>query len=293
MLGAAIASLPARSETSPPKNFSTPPPARPDWRATLDTSFTAASEGKFEGLNRGDSGARNVNLNLSKTISLAEDWALDISLSSVNLWLDTLEDAPVPGEIHTLQLRPALQWQLNQRWQLRAFPSLSLYRFDNIGSDDIGAAGGLVASYQANPGLNWSFGFVADPDSDLEIFPMVGARWQINDRYLLEAGIPRTRLSYQMNPKLKLYAGANMVATTFRSANDLGTPLGLLAYNHALATYRDVRAGVGAGWRFSQHWNAELEAGYSVYRALDFSDADEKVRFRPSPYVRLGLNFLF
>jgi hypothetical protein len=37
----------------------------------------------------------------------------------------------------------------------------------------------------------------------------------------------------------------------------------------------------------------EAEAGYSVSRQINYTDANQTVDFDPAPYVRLGVNFNF
>jgi hypothetical protein len=38
---------------------------------------------------------------------------------------------------------------------------------------------------------------------------------------------------------------------------------------------------------------AEIEAGYSVYREINYFRIEQTVKFRPAPYVRLALNARF
>jgi len=89
--------------------------------------------------------------------------------------------------------------------------------------------------------------------------PVVGVRWLINDRYTLEVGMPKTRLSYRIDSKWAVYGGVDLNGAVFRTSEDLGTKTGLPQYNNALATYRDVRLGVGTSYEFAHGLRAELE----------------------------------
>jgi hypothetical protein len=103
-------------------------------------------------------------------------------------------------------------------------------------------------------------------------------------------GIPKTRLTYQIDPKWSLYGGIDLSGTTFRTDETLGTKTGFPKYNNARATYRDIRLGAGAGYDVGHGLRAEIEAGYSVYRDINYKDIDQDVKFNPTPYVRLGLS---
>jgi hypothetical protein len=100
--------------------------------------------------------------------------------------------------------------------------------------------------------------------------PVVGVPWLINDRYTLEVGMPKTRLSYRIDSKWAVDGNVDLNGAVFRTSEDLGTKAGLPQYNNALATYRDVRLGVGTSYEFAHGLRTELETGYSVYREFDY-----------------------
>jgi len=131
------------------------------------------------------------------------------------------------------------------------------------------------------------------PDSDLRVLPIVGVRWFINPRSMFEVGFPKTRYSYRLDRKWTLYTGGDFTGTTFRAGETLGTQIGSSQFNRALGTYRDARLGAGISYGIIRGLRAELEAGYSVYRRIDYTRIDQNVDFNPAPYVRLGLNWRF
>lgn len=98
---------------------------------------------------------------------------------------------------------------------------------------------------------------------------------------------------FRPDSRWSFHAGADLNMTTFRTGDTLGTALTLPQYNDALGNYRDIRIGLGAGYRFCSSFSAELEGGYSVNRQIDYTRIDERVKFDPAPYVRLGLNARF
>jgi hypothetical protein len=259
-------------------------------QASLNFSYDASSKAKFQGTRLGDSDATALNLAVNTQIALDKKWFIPLGLQSDNYFLGTVSGAPIPDNIHTLRFNTGLGWHFNDQWTFTALLSPSLYRFEDVGGSDIGWAGGAVATFQQNPALTWSFGFFVAPDSDVPVLPAVGLHWLINQHYTLEVGFPKTRLTYRVDPKWSLYTGVDLNGTTFRSGETLGTKTGYPNYNNALATYRDIRLGVGAGYEVGHGLRAEIEAGCSVYRDINYNDIDQDVKFNPAPYVRLGLS---
>lgn len=296
-LAAAFLSVPAVAQenaVATAGDFDRPPQeGQAGWQANVDTGYVAGSAPKFQGTRLGDSDAFNYKLQAGTRVPLNKDWFLNLDLISDNFSLEQVSGAPIPENIHTLRLNAGLGYRWGEKWTFSALLSPSLYRLEDVRGDDLGISGGVLARYQANPSLTWSFGLFAAPDSDLPVMPVVGVRWLINDRYTLEVGMPKTRLSYRIDSKWAVYGGVDLNGAVFRTSEDLGTKTGLPQYNNALATYRDVRLGVGTSYEFAHGLRAELETGYSVYREIDYFRIDDSVRFDPAPYVRLGLNIRF
>jgi len=286
-------SAPAQDASAPPAGAAQPlmqkmaPPS--GVQAGVNFSYDAPGSAKFQGAHFGHSDATTLNLGVNTQIPLAEKWFVPLGLQSDNYFLDAVAGAPIPEAIHTLRFNTGLGWRFNDQWIFTALVSPSLYRFEDVGISDFGWSGGVIATFRQNPSLIWSFGIFASPDSDVPVLPVVGLRWQINDHYTLEVGIPKTRLTYQLDPKWSLYTGLDMNGTTFRTDKILAPNIG----NNALATYRTIRLGVGASYEVLRGIQAEIEAGYSVYRDLNYNDIDQDVKFDPAPYVRVGLNYRF
>jgi len=285
-------------ETAPtPQNIMTP--GWQDASSTLavqtDLNYTYDAPGtaKFLGNRLDKSDASALDFGVDTRLRLNDDWFVPLGLQSDNYFLDGVPGAPVPDDINTLHLRTGLGWHFSDQWTFTGLAGPALYRMNDINSDDFGAFGGLMATYRANPALLWTFGVMISPDNDVPALPVVGLHWQINDQYTLEVGVPKTRLTYHINPQWSLYTGLAMNGTVFRSDEDLGTKTGNAQYNNALATYRDIRLGVGTGYELFQGLRAEIEAGYSVYRRIDYQDIGQEVDFNPAPYVRVGLSYRF
>ncbi len=262
-------------------------------QVTLDYTYDAPGATKFQGASLRHSDASTLNFGVDTRIRVNDDWFVPVGLESENYFLDAVGGAPIPDDINTLHLRTGLGWHMNDQWTFTGVVGPSLYRFDDIHSDDFGVSGGFLATYQQNPALTWTFGIMASPDNDVPVLPIVGVRWLISDHYTLEVGVPKTRLTYHIDRQWSLYTGLDLNGTTFRAEENLGTKTGFPQYNNALGTYRDIRLGIGASYEVLRGLRAEAEVGYSVYRRIDYSDIGQEVQFDPAPYVRVGVSYRF
>jgi len=287
-----------RAQSPDPTNIMPEPRAGdtnrpPRIQAQIETSYTAAGKTEFLGTKNGNSDAFNTSVNLSAPIPLSEKWIIPLGLRSQNLFLNTVPGVPVPDKINTLSFNTGLGHRLNDSWMITGIFSPTLYKFSDVGGNDIGFSGGINVLWRYSPSLTLTAGLIVSPDSDLKVLPMVGADWRINDEWDLRLMFPQPRLIYQPDEHWSFHFGANIVGTTFRSSDTLGTSIGRPQYNDALGTYRDIRVGGGLGYQFSKAFRLEAEAGYSVSRQIDYTRIDETVDFDPAPYVRLGMNLGF
>ncbi|HTI69965.1 MAG TPA: DUF6268 family outer membrane beta-barrel protein, partial [Candidatus Limnocylindria bacterium] len=212
---------------------------------------------------------------------------------SQNLALNQLNGIPIPDQIHTLYLGAGVGYRMNHEWQFATRIGPTLYKVDDIGGNDIGISGSLTATWNYRPGLRLVFGLLVSPDSDINVLPVVGVDWAINDRYDLRLMLPKPRLTYKLDERWSLHLGADLTMATFRTSDDLGNTVHLTQYNDALGTYRDIRIGGGIRYQFTSTIGLEVETGYSVYRQIEYTRIDESLKFDPAPYFRLGVSARF
>jgi hypothetical protein len=261
--------------------------------AYFDYVYVAPAPVDYAGAHGRRSDAQSANLALSSEVPLNQRWFLPIVLGSENTFLGTVPDTPIPDRINVLRLNLGLGYRFEQHWTVAAGVGPVLYRFDDIDGDDIGVGGGVRATYRPRPDLIANFGLVFNPDSDVPVMPVFGARWTIQTNLDLNLMFPKPGVIYRLTPKLSLFAGAGLSGATFRTDDTLGTDIGQPRFNHALATYWDVRAGVGAEYDLTRVFAVTVEAGYSVWRVLDYKDLDETVRFDPAPCVQVSIRGRF
>lgn len=279
--------------TTPQQNEVREPGRRPLFDVTLESSYTAGGKAKFRGADFSNSDAYSVSLGLSTRAPLNEHWSIPLELRSQNLFLGSPGGVPVPGNINTLAFGTGLSYRPNDRWRFMAIVSPTLYKFSDVGANDIGVSCSLTAMWNYSPSLKFMFGVVFSPDSDLKVMPVAGLDWAINDQLALRLMFPKPRLIYTLNDHWSFHAGAGLNMATFRTKDSLGTSIGLPQYNDAIGTYRDIRIGAGVGYRINKTLSVEADAGYSVNRQIDYTRIDKRVKFDPAPYAALGLRLSF
>lgn len=171
----ALAQSPDARTTSPaPDKPAAAPASHAGIDASLDTSYTASGDTTFRGANLAMSDAFSVNLNVRSHLNWNDDWTIPLGLQSQNSFLDAVSGAPVPDRLNTLRLSGGLGWHLNEEWSFSALLSPTLYKFEDIGANDIGVSALLNAVWNSSPSLTWVFGLMISPDSDLPVIPLAG-----------------------------------------------------------------------------------------------------------------------
>ncbi|MCM0080565.1 DUF6268 family outer membrane beta-barrel protein [Geomonas sp. Red32] len=268
-------------------------PRPPLFNSTLETSYTTPGKAKFQGVSYGESGAYNLRAGLGSALPLGREWSVPLELRFQTLYLGTLPGVPIPGQIATLHFGTGLRYRPNDRWSFVTLVTPALYKFSDVGGNDIGISGAATAIWNYSRSVKYAFGIIVAPDSDIRVLPVAGVDWAINDLFDLRLMFPKPRLIYTPGGHWRVHAGADFNMATFRTGNTLGTSIGLPQYNDALATYRDIRTGAGIGYRFRKALTVEAEGGYSVNRQLDYRRLGQRVEFDPAPYASFSLRLLF
>jgi len=261
--------------------------------ANADFSYVAGSKAEFRGAKGGDSDAHSIHVGATAVVPLDSEWFVPVGVSSGNIFLDSVTRMPVPDDIHTIRLYGGLGYRFNERLTVSGQFGPNFYRLDNVDTSTIGFSGLLNAVYRFKPTLTLAFGVAFNPDSEIPVLPIAGARWDISEALTLNLMYPRPALIYRLTPKLNLFTGADIKFTTFRAEEGLGNRIGLPRYNNAIATYRDFHFGVGAEYEILPRLWVSAEGGYSFGREIEYTRIDESVDFDSAPYAQVGLRYRF
>ena len=257
-------------------------------------STTGSGPAEFRGRDRGDSGASTYSIRLQGAVPLRPPtWMMPLGLSAQNVEFDALPAAAVPDAAHVLSLNTGVGFRMNEEWMFMARLSPTLYRTSGISSGDVGISGGLIALWRRSPSLTLMMGLLANPDGEFPVLPALGAQWTISPELTLSLMVPRPQIIYRPNERWSFHAGASLDGVTFRTSDTFGNERNEPRYNHALASYRDLRVGSGFEVRIKPKISLQVEGGYSVDRRLDYTRIDERVKFDPAPYFQAGLQLTF
>ena len=182
--------------------------------------------------------------------------------------------APLPNTLQSLSAVVGFDMQLFESWLVRIEAEPGFYS----GSGDFSARDFNVpfvigGSYIASADLQWIVGVSVDVNRAIPVFPAVGVRWKFADRWVLNGVMPRPRLEYAWSKELTLFGGADLRGSTFRVSRDFGDSHSDARLNRAVVDLTEIRAGVGASWKISPSFQADLETGVVAYRDFDFHRA--------------------
>lgn len=187
-------------------------------------------------------------------------------------------------EVHAFTLSAPIRKVLNEKWSLFALPSVRANYEDGASASD-GVTGGLLAgaSYKVSdrlyigPGL----GISSELEDDLNIFPILLIRWQINDTLVLRTGRgmgasqgPGLVLDWQATEKWKLSLGTRYERLRFRlddrgfAPDGVGEESGVPVYLGVTYKFCDAaELSVYAGVKFAGSLEIENSSGDTLYKS--------------------------
>jgi hypothetical protein len=267
-------------------------------------SYQLDAETSVFGIGSANAGSRNVgNIN---EISSSASFVLSAQVRDTVLlrfgveWqrysFDPEARAPIPASVQGLDLAIGADLQVAPALLLRIGAHPGVYSdFADISWQDVNVPFEIVATYFVSSDLLFIGGVYVDVDADTPVFPVVGVRWKLSDKWLIDGVAPRPQIQYRLTDKATLFAGADLREATFRVGEQFGQPRGIPKLNNAILDYFEIRAGAGLTRKFSQNVDLDLEGGCTPYRRFDYPRADGfKVKAEDLvPYLRIGLSAKF
>ena len=201
----------------------------------------------------------------------------------------------IPGALQALNLVAGLDLKISEILiRIEAQPGFY--------GDDRGFNGGdfnvpviLGASYIVSKDFQWIAGLYFNPNASNPVTGGAGFRWKMSDRWLLNAVPPNPRLEFKATDDLTLYAGGQIIVSTFRVNKNFanGTTPGR-NYRNALVDYTEVRAGTGASWKVGPKGTLDLEVGYMAYRDFAYHKVGDNYQTKSGAvYGQVGLKLNF
>ncbi len=183
--------------------------------------------------------------------------------------------APLPNTLQSLTAVVGFDMQVFESWLVRIEAEPGFYSGSGgFSARDFNGPFVIGGSYIASADLQWIVGVSVDVNRAIPVFPAVGVRWKFADRWVLDGVMPRPRLEYEWSKELTLFGGADLRGSTFRVSRNFGDSHGDARLNRAVVDLTEIRAGVGASWKVSSSFQADIETGVVAYRDFDFHRAD-------------------
>ena len=204
------------------------------------------------------------------------------------------ERTPLPDTFQELSAVIGVDMQFSDSILLRVEAQPGFYGTNNFDSDQISAPFIVGGTYIYNPNLQFIVGVSVDAEREYPVIPAAGIRWKVSRLWVVNAVMPTPRLEFEAAKNLTLYGGGNIKQTNFRMDDDFGSEHGIRRLNHAVLTYSEVRAGIGADWKIAPSITLTAEAGYQPYRDFDFYRAG--IHFHEdgsAPYGMISLHGAF
>ncbi len=152
----------------------------------------------------------------------------------------------------------------------------------------------LGASYLVSKDFQWIAGLYYNPNASNPVLGGIGFRWKMADRWTLNFVPPNPRIEFKATDDLTLYAGGQILSSTFRVNKNFGGAPGARNYNNALVDYTEVRAGAGASWKLGGKGSLDVEAGYMAYRDFDYHKVGDNFQTKSgSVYGQVGVKLGF
>ncbi|MEO6741033.1 MAG: DUF6268 family outer membrane beta-barrel protein [Chthoniobacteraceae bacterium] len=200
----------------------------------------------------------------------------------------------IPGALQSVNLVAGLDLKIGDVLiRLEAQPGF--YGDDRgFNSGDFNVPVILGASYLVSKDFQWIAGLYYNPNASNPVMGGLGFRWKMADRWTLNFVPPNPRIEFKATDDLTLYAGGQIIASTFRVNRNFGGNAGFRDYRNALVDYTEVRAGAGASWKLGGKGSIDLEAGYMAYRDFDYHKVGDNFQTKSgSVYGQVGVKMGF
>ncbi len=174
--------------------------------------------------------------------------------------------------------------------RLEAQPGFYGTTFDHFDGNQFNIPIILGGTYIYSPELQFVLGIGFNIQQKYPVIPGGGVRWKFAPKWVLNAVLPTPRLEYELDSHLTLFAGADIKANTFRTADRFGAAVGDPGLNNAWLSYEEIRAGGGVDWKLTSSLTLTAEAGYVPYRVFDYHRTEVRYHHESgAPYVSIRL----
>lgn len=196
--------------------------------------------------------------------------------------LDPIDDA------YLVRFAPGVRYRIDERWSVLAGGIIEFAGDRDVSMGDAATYGGFGGvGYRVSDDLLVTAGVIVKSrlEDDVLVVPLLGVRWQINDRLSLENETLGLRFSGKVNDQLTASIFARYEIRDYRLSDQSSIPDGVL---------EDSRIPVGATLKWSPSRNVALafSAGAIVWQRYEFKDSngDDVANDRTRPAAFIGVS---
>jgi hypothetical protein len=268
-------------------------------------SYELDAESSFFGSGSANLGSKNVG-DITEIASLAkfvvsaqvrDNVLLRFGAGWLGYFFNPEPKAPIPGSLQAESLEVGADIQVSPAILARveALPGIYGNAVD-ITSREFNVPFEIAATYFVSADLILLAGVYVDVNASTPVFPVIGVRWKLSDKWLIEGMPPRPQIQYILSDSVTLFAGADLREQTFVVDSRFGTSRGMPQFNNAILEYNEIRGGAGLTWKIYKNVTLDIEGGCTPYRRFDYAHVADGIKVKSEdwvPYLRVGLSALF
>lgn len=260
------------------------------WEVNTDHAYVAGSQTKAGDVKFGHFTEVANSFQAVASRFISEGAILRLGANGDRYSFGTPDNSPLPNTLQSAAAVMGVDFQLASEWLVRFEVQPGVYSdFHDITFDDVNVPATIGASYLYDKDLQIVFGISVDPRREYPVMPGAGIRWQFEDRWTLNAILPRPRVEWAASENLTLHAGLALKGGSYRLADDFGDTHNRPGMNGVVVDYSEVRAGLGASWKPLPSMEVTLEGGYMVWRTFDAWARNVSFRGDPAPYGGISM----
>lgn len=279
------------AQAQPANRYGASSEGAPMGRYFSEISYVAPSALSLGNTGFGEVDTLSAQVSYQSTLRQSDAWSWIVGFDLQGNWFDVPGQAPVPEGLYETSLRVGGSWKISEDWSLQTLFSPGLYSdLKDVDGGDFNVPGLVLAFWQATERLQLIAGASVNVRRDLPVIPAIGGRWQFADDWTLLAVFPTPRIEYTASEAVTVFAGAELVRTAYRVAEDFGDRWGRPELNGEDISYNEWRVGAGARWKISRALVVSLDGGWMGEREFNFDDRDVELESEGAPYVQFGVS---
>jgi len=271
------------SGDSPPSSTKQAQP--PQWDAFTRTTALAGSGVNGYG---GNLSMVETDVGFARRFEVNSRFELSSGLHYSLKNIDAPEDTRLPTSLHRFALNMSGAYRINDNFSLNLMVSPGLSGdFKVITSSDIRVPVAFHARYRVTPKLTIAGGLMyAIGNHELPLLPIIGAMYQLSEKWTLALAFPRTGIMLKPNKTTEYYIGAEFSGGEYR-LHDASKGANIISY-------WDYRAIAGLKWKLSPIIELGVAGGYSFSRKFVFRESErDDVNVNDAPFGRVELKFMW